>query len=292
MANLKKTFGFWVLFISGFSANSQCILLENGDSITCQKALTSMFNSVYSLEYAKFKMISHERIGGEMQKNQAVVYVNYAPRKIFLRGFNSDGELANEVLYLQAENDNKALISPNGFPYFNLTLEPTGGTMRHNRHLTILEAGGRYLVDMLRIGVTNYMQSGDSTDRFLIERESKNLLKLTVSNPDYAFVKYTVKPNETVRELCFRLGIPEYKLIEINDGIDGFDDLEDGIEILIPNFYAQKLELTIRESDFVPLHVKIYDELGLFSEYEYLYFDCHPYVDDQTFNSENPAYTF
>jgi len=280
------------LFFSYSSLNAQCILLENGDSITCQKALTNMFDSVYSLEAVKFKMISYERIDGEMHTNEAVVYVNYEPRKIFLRGFDSEGVLANEVLYIKGTNSNKALVSPNGFPYFNLNLEPTGSTMRHNRHLTILEAGGRYLVDMLRFGVNTYMESGDSTNRFFIEREGKGLLKLTVLNPDYKFIKYTVQPNEQVRDLCFRLGIPEYKLIEINDNIDGFDDLEEGTEILIPNFYASKLELIIRESDFVPLHVKIYDELGLFSEYEYLYFDCNPYIDDQTFNSENPAYTF
>lgn len=281
-----------LLFFAFSSLNAQCILLENGDSITCEKALNTMFDSIYSLETVKFKMTSYERIDGKIQQNQAVVYVNYAPRKIFLRGFKSDGELANEVMYLEGENNNKALISPNGFPYFNLSLDPTGSTIRHNRHLTIFEAGGRYLVDMLRIGMENYMKSGDSTNRFFIEREAKGLIKLTVLNPDYAFVKYTVQPNERMRDLCFRLGIPEYKLIEINSDIGGFDDLEEGLEILIPNFYAKKLELTIRESDFIPLHVKIYDEQGIFSEYRYLYFNCHPYVDQQTFSINNPAYTF
>ena len=289
----KKLF-IVLVFIFSSTANlkAQCIFLESGDSITCQKALAAMFDSVYSLKTSKFKMVSYERIEDEMHQNNAVVYVNYEPKKIFLRGFKPDGELVNEVMYLEGKNDNKALISPNGFPYFNLNLEPEGGTMRHHRHLTILEAGGRYLVDMLRIGIKNYMESGDSTNRFFIEREAKGFLKLTVFNPDYDFVDYTVLPNEQVRKLCFRLGIPEYKLIEINDEVDDYNDLSEGQIIKIPNFYAKKLELIIRESDFMPLHVKIFDEKGLYSEYEYLYFDCNPYVDEQTFNSENPAYTF
>jgi outer membrane lipoprotein-sorting protein len=81
-------------------------------------------------------------------------------------------------------------------------------------------------------------------------------------------------------------------MIEINDAVDDYNDLSEGQIIKIPNFYAKKLELIIRESDFMPLHVKIFDEKGLYSEYEYLYFDCNPNVNEQTFNSENPAYTF
>ena len=293
MNSIKKIVILISLFFTGFSTiNAQCILLENGDSITCQKALNNMFDSIYHLEHVKFEMVSYERIEGVLQKNSAMAYVQYEPKKIFLRGFRQNGELANEILYIEGQNNNKTLISPNGFPYINLNLDPLGSTMRHNRHLTILDAGGRYLVDMLKLGLKQYKESGDSTNRFYITREGPGLLKLVVSNPDYEFKPYSVLQNEQIREIAFKLGIPGYKLIEINKEVDDFEDLSEGQVILIPNFYAKKFELIIREKDFVPMHINIFDDLGLYSSYDYIYFDTHPIINNQTFNSDNPAYTF
>ena len=293
MSILQKLIVFTALLFAGIlSTNAQSILLKNGNSITPKVALSTMLDSVYALKTSRFEMVSRERIDGEMNQNRAKGYVNYHPKKVFLRGLHEDGELANEIIYLEGSNNNNALVSPNGFPYINLNLDPLGSTMRHNRHLTILEAGGQYLADMLRIGMRYYKKNNDSTQRFFIERESEGLLKLTISNPDYTYINYTVLPNEQVRDLCFRLGIPEYKLVEINEEVDDFYDLSEGQTIKIPNYYTKKFELIIREKDFIPVHVKAYDDLGLYAEYEYLYFDCNVKVDDQTFNSETPAYTF
>ena len=236
-------------------------------------------------------MTSNERIDGKVYHYRSMVYMQYKPFKIFLRGFNEDGEVSNEILYKAGENGNNALISPNGFPYFNLNLNPMGSAMRNNRHLTLFEAGSSYLVGTLKKRLDLYLESGDSTKRFFLEREGIGLLKLTISNPDYDFVPYTVLPNEQFRDMCNKLGVPEYKVIEINDNVDDFEDLSKGKQILVPNFFAKKFELIIRESDFVPLHAMIYDDLGLYSEYKYIYFDCHPYIDSQTFSDENPTYT-
>ena len=254
--------------------------------------LQSMFDSVYAIQYAKFEMFSKERIEGEFVESHAVGVMQYEPRKVFIRGLDEEGVLLNEVLYINGKNNGNALISPNGFPYINLNLNPEGSAMRKNRHFTILEAGGRYLVDMLKLGMTQYAQMGNMQHRFFMEDESSSTWKVTISNTDYAFKKYTVREGENSRTIAKRLGVPEYKMVELNEDIDDYDDIRPEQTLTVPNLYAKKVELILRKNDLIPIQVRIYDDQGLYSEYVYTVFDTHPTVNDQTFNSDNPAYTF
>jgi len=288
MIQAKKFVVLNVLMIS-LTMNAWSQSTTSGD---CQRVLEQMFDSVYALKYTQFEMLAQERIAGEMKKSHSLGIIQYQPRKIFIRGFDEENTLLNEILFVQGQNGNKALISPNGFPYFNLNLDPLGSTMRNNHHLTILEAGGRYLVDMLRLGLHDYLSKEDHiNDRFKVFYENKDEIKVVLDNRDYGIIEYEVIKSQTVREFCFSRGIPEYKLIELNDvGIS--DGLETGQKLKIPNMYAKKFELIIRESDYVPLQVRIFDDLGLFAEYKYLEFNTNPQIDDLTFSSDNPAYTF
>ncbi len=258
------------------------------DTSNCQTLIQSMFDSIYALEYSEFEMISYERIDGVMEQNHASGIIQYTPRKAFLRAYNSENEISNEILYLEGANNNDALISPNGFPYFNLNLNPIGSLMRKGRHLTILDAGGRYLADMLKTSMVN----SSALYQFEEITVSPGITKLIINNLNYGFISHTLREEGSLREHCHTLGIPEYKVLEINQDIDNYDYLKPGQIIQIPNQYAKRLEITIRESDFVPMHIKIFDDEGLFSEYEYIYFNSNPVITTQTFSENNPAYTF
>jgi hypothetical protein len=262
------------------------------DSISCQTALQSMLASIEALNTAKFKLISIERVDGEMLTSSATGVVQYVPRKLFYRSFDAEDELMFEILYLQDENNNNALISPNGFPYINLNLDPLGSTIRKNKHLTILDAGGLFLVDMIKLGMTKYSNKIGDFNRFSMTKETETTTKLVIDNLDYAFTTYTVKEEDTFRSICLQLGVPEYKIIELNEDIDSYADLEEGQTIKIPSLYARKFEVIIRNQDYIPLVVRIFDDQGLFSEYYYEYFESNPTVNNQTFNRNNPAYTF
>ena len=262
------------------------------DTMSCEAAIFKMFNSIQSLHTARFKLISTERINNEMQVSSALGIIQYSPRKLFFRSFDDQNELAYEILYVEGENNNNAIISPNGFPFFNLNLNPLGSTIRNKRHLSILDAGGVYLVDMIKIGMKLYAESGTLDDRLEIKKISNSETKLIINNPDYAFTKYQVKEGETIRDICYKLGVPEYKILELNESVSSFDDIHKGEFIIVPNVYATKFELIIRNNDFIPTIVKIYDDQGLFATYEYEYFEKNPEITSQTFSKDNPAYTF
>jgi hypothetical protein len=116
---------------------------------------------------------------------------------------------------------------------------------------------------------------------------------VTIINADYTLVTYSVKKAQTIREMANSLGVPEYKIIELNEDISDFDDeVVKGQVVMVPNLYAQKVELILRSADLIPMQVRIFDEKGLYSEYIYTIFDTHPVISNVTFNKENPAYTF
>ncbi|MGK0286331.1 MAG: hypothetical protein ACI9GM_001380 [Salibacteraceae bacterium] len=277
------------LFLPVFSGISQ----EKDREFSAIQIVETMFDSVYQVKQTKFEMFSRERVDGELIKSHAIGVINFEPKKIFLRGFDQDGVLLNEVLFIAGENNNNALISPNGFPYININLDPLGSTMRRNRHFTMLEAGGRHLVDMLAVGMKHYAQIGNVASRFEVAKMSETNLKVTIINEDYTLVTYSVKKAQTIREMANSLGVPEYKIIELNEDISDFDDeVVKGQVVMVPNLYAQKVELILRSADLIPMQVRIFDEKGLYSEYIYTIFDTHPVISNVTFNKENPAYTF
>ncbi len=264
----------------------------NTEPVAFETAIQKVFDSVYGLKTARFKMQTRERIEGQMIENNCEVFMQYSPKKIFMRSFKTDGELASEIIYVHGENNNNAIVSPNGFPYINLNLDPLGSIMRDGHHLTILEGGGRYLVDMLEFGFQQYKLNTDKNVQLSLLRVDNKHVEIKIMNSIYTTVSYTVSGNEQVRDICFRMGIPEYKILELNEEVDGYEDLKPGQKIKVPNYYAKKFVLIIREIDYLPVKVMVYDDLGLFAEYTYLSFIVDPALPDNTFDSENPSYTF
>ena len=115
---------------------------------------------------------------------------------------------------------------------------------------------------------------------------------MVINNDDYRFTTYQVLEGETIRDICYKLGVPEYKILELNESVSNFDDIHEGQTIQVPTVYATTFELTIRNDDFIPTIVKIYDDKGLFAIYEYVFFETNPIINSQAFNKDNPAYTF
>lgn len=257
--------------------------------------LNKMIAAVKALHTASFEMISEERIDGEVITHISEVKMQYAPLKIFVRSFDKNRELNNEILYKSGENNNNALISPNGFPYINISLNPLGGTMRNGRHLTLLEAGGVYLAKMLALGNQKEQEIGSKnklTISALKDPKYGKCYKLVIDNATYQIERQKVKSNETLRAFCFRLGIPEFKVMELNKEVNSFDANIEGKELFVPNFFAKRLELILRESDHMPMKVVIFDEQGLYASYTYTYFDVNPTFEPIVFDQDNPAYTF
>jgi len=259
------------------------------------RCLSNMVESIENMKSFSGEMIGHERVDGEIQLAHSRMIIQFQPRKLYAQTILEDGSKGAEILYRTGENDNKVLISPDGFPYVNVSLSPFSSFMRNGRHNTILEAGGTYLGQVIgtMLNSLDSVSLGNSI-RFdsIIQFNEKPCYQVTILNEDYGYKSYTMQEGESLRDVALKHNLSEYKLVECNENIDGFNDGSDGDVIRIPTSYAKRTILYLDTNHFMPWYMANYDDVGLYSSYEYKQIEVNPVITDQTFNPENPAYGF
>lgn len=264
---------------------------------SAQFALKGMCNTFLNLKTIHVKQIKTERIDGELKKSTAEAKVQFQPkRKIYIRGVNDYNELASEVLYVEGENDNEALVNPVKFPYINLDLDPRGSLMRKNNHHTIFEAGGIYLAEVIQASVDKAIEVNEFEDRFFYKGQRDfqgyRCHEVEIYNNDYALDSYVVQNGEDIIQIARKLRVPEYKILEANEDIDWYDEVSEGDRIKVPRFYGKRIVLYIDVNTFIPWYQRIEDEKGLFAEYTMKSCYLNPEFNQMTFSSENEAYDF
>lgn len=260
-------------------------------------ALNGMCTTFLNLKAIQVKQLTVERVNGTMEKSLAEAKIQFEPkRKIYIRAVDDEGEVTSEVLYVEGENDNEALVNPVSFPYINLDLNPNGSIMRKNRHHTIFEAGGKYLAEVIQESVDKAIEVGEFKKRFFykgqVEYNGYTCHNVEIYNDDYALDSYTVKPSEDVVDIARKLMVPEYKILETNDDLDHYDDVSEGDQITVPRFYGKRIVLYIDTNTFIPWYQRIEDENGVFAEYFMKACYLNPEFTEETFSRANEAYGF
>ncbi|GIV41441.1 MAG: hypothetical protein KatS3mg034_0751 [Vicingaceae bacterium] len=252
---------------------------DSNEEILAEEVISKMLRSVdtiYSLEY---KLKNIERInkaylmGEQLTKWQKKPYACY----IYMIKPNE----GDQVLFVENQNKNQVVYDPVGAPYFPVYLDPLGNLIRKNNHHTIFDLG----LDVFA-GVFYRYVSKQNAKVVSLETKSKNGMPhyvLTVE-ANYAIVKFVVNKEETLDQIAQRMNVSAYKLLELNKGkINDYDVVKKGIVLNIPNAYAQKIELWIEQKYFLPVYVKIWDEVGLFEVYEYTQLKINPKFTSQDF---------
>ena len=112
------------------------ILHSHGQEKASPRAvIDEMLTSIDRIKTLKYKIKQFERIKGEMIFAEQDITLSTSPFKVYVY-VNLPDEGA-ELLWVKGKNDGDAIVNPNGFPYFNLNLDPYGKIMRKNQHHTI-----------------------------------------------------------------------------------------------------------------------------------------------------------
>lgn len=248
-----------------------------------------MFAATKEINTLKYKMKKIERIDGEMVTQVSFVKLQRDPFMVYTRQeYPNDGL---EVLY--KGGDNTALINPNGFPWFNLKLDTKGSKMRKEQHHTIHDAGYDHVVSILEHLFSKYEDEiHDRTSLKSTVWNDKACWQVEFVNPDFKYVKYTVKQNESIASIADKDKLSGYMILEVNPDIDSYDDAAAGQTIIIPNDYSPKMTLTIEKESMLPLVMKIYDDKGLYEHYEFSEIDVNPTLDPAEFTEDYPEYGF
>ncbi len=277
-----------------FSALLLCLFLSAGHEKTdiAQQAVNDMLKKIGDLRSVQFTLIMKERIKDEITNKKADFKVNYSPFKVYLKQEYPNRGM--EILYIQGENRNRALVNLNSFPYVNLNLDPIGNAMRSSHHNSVLKAGFEFLVKIVEHLFSKYRnQIGEMTTyNGLVKYNGVICYKITVENPAFTYIDYTVQENETLEDISWKLFVSDFMIMELNPSLKSFDDIRPGIHLKVPNDYAKTIILYIDRDKKIPVGVKSFDEKGLFNEYIYENVLLNPSFGSVDFDRDNPAYHF
>ncbi len=248
-----------------------------------------MTKSVTDVKTLKYDLKLVERIETKYNYFGSSVKLNRKPRKLYL---NAKGI---EVLWVEGKHDGDALVNPNSFPYINLYLDPSGSLMRQDQHHTVNEAGFDYFGAIID---ANVKKTGDKFDQYFIPDgeeiiNGRSCYKVIINNKDFAAVNYTVLKGENLITIARKLFIGEYMILSLNkDKVDDYKDVKAGQVIKVPNAYAKYVLLYIDKQNFLPIGVRVYDDKGLYEQYDYFNVQVNPTFEDVEFTKDYKDYNF
>jgi len=276
-------------FILLFFLLQAAFVFSQKTDLDCKEIVTKSLKSIKEVKSLKYHLKITERGKKGFNFYESAVKFTRNPRLIYLyiKGI--------EVLWVQGQNDGKALVKPNSFPYFNLNLDPMGNLMRQDQHHTLNEMGYDYFASIIQNTVDRLGEKFE--DVFSLAGEERvngrPCYKILVDNKDFKYVDYTIGEGESITSIARKFYIAEYMILEKNPKFkDYFDILKKGQIIKIPTWYARTVVMYIDQLYFLPISMKVNDDKGVFEEYNYHFLQVNPKFEEGEFTKTYKGYGF
>jgi outer membrane lipoprotein-sorting protein len=230
------------------------------------KTMIAKTKTIQSMSYAMRKT---ERIGNEMIEQNSFIKWARSPFQVYIKQLQPNKGL--EVVYIENENNNKAQINPNGFPWVSINLSPFHSKMRKNQHHTLYESGFDYFISILEHMIEKYGAAMDSmlSVKGQVHWKNRKCWELEIINPNFKYVSYTVNAKEeSLLTIAKEHKVSEYMILEANKSIKSYTDIATGQTIRIPNDYSSKITLYIDQETMTPSVIHVEDDRGMFERYE------------------------
>jgi outer membrane lipoprotein-sorting protein len=266
--------------------------LAFAQATSSKEIIDRMLTATSQIKTLKFKFTKIERVGGKMLTGEQDIKYQHSPRKTY--AYLHEPGKGTEVLWVENENNGKMLVKPTSFPYIAVSLSPFGSVVRKNNHHTVHEIGFDYITGI----VGNIAQkSGTHFNQYFLYQgdvkfENRDCYKILIDYLPYAYVNYTVQPGEDLTVIADKLFVSDYMIMQINQGIDSYDDIKAGQQIKVPNAYARKTVLYIDKETYLPIVQKMYDEKSLFAHYEFHNLQLNPVIRAEEFSRTYKEYNF
>lgn len=256
------------------------------------QAFNRMMSSIRQTETCSFNLKLHERIKGKFIDSEYLVRLQAQPLKLYVYSVNPHP--GAKALLIKNENDGKAYIHPNSFPYFNINLNPYHSILRKNHHFTMWEMGFGYVKELF----DGYINKDAALFFKSLSFEHDVMLnglmfdRLTISPPSFSYINYTVKDNETLTTIAKKLFINDAMILEVNPQLSGFNSVEEGDVIKVPEVLAKKIILYLDKKYMLPVIQEMHDEKGLFMRIEMSSLIHNPKFDNTEFTRTKKEYGF
>lgn len=264
--------------------------------VTPADLMRRMLAAVGQVQSTTYRLIKTERIGGKNVVEESQVKLQNKPLKIYIKGVRPNP--GREILYVKGNNDGKALINPAAFPYVNISLDPLGSRIRQGQHHTLHDIGFRRVADVMGRQIK---ELADELPKLLrlepapATFDNRPCWVVKMEDPRFKFVPYTIKSGgESLDQLGEKLGVSEFMIGEKLKGFDGDYQrrLPAGQVIQVPSTYARRTTVYIDKVSLLPVSIAIYDDRGLFEQYDYHDLKPNAGFRDNEFTSEFTGYGF
>ena len=280
-----KFFHLLVFFIFSVSIPAQDIEFKKG-------LIQKMIDAIDKHNQLEFTMYRSERNEKGYSDGEFYAKIQNVPFKLYIK--NEKPRPGSEVLYIEGINDNRALINPNSFPYFSISLDPDNNILLAGGHHSVREAGFMLLSNMFKKYQNQY---GDllyemTTYNGLYKWNERKCHKITIEYADYKTINYTPKKGETLYTISRSQLLNIGKLREYNKDYDDDDILDKDDLITINNVYAKKAVLLIDTENYFPIYQLIHDENGLYEKYHYKNLKTDVNFENEEFSRDFSEYNF
>lgn len=296
MANkldLKVSFSFMkcrLYFILLFSVIQYSFFAQNYNLKV--ELIDNMIKAIDNHNQLEFKMYRNERSKNGFTDGKFYAKLNNKPYKLYIKNFKP--KPGSEILYIKGQNDDKALINPNSFPYFSISLDPDNSILLAGGHHSVREAGFALFSNMFKLYKKNYGEElyNRITYHGMFKWNNRVCYKISIDYPDYSTKKYTPKNGETLysisRDKLLNIG----KLREYNEKYDDDEILDENDIIIIQSVYAKKAVIFIDKLNYFPIYQLIYDEEGLYEKYQYDDLNLDVNFKNEEFTKDFSEYNF
>ena len=269
----------------------QCTVFAQDNKLKVE-LIDKMIKAIDDHNQMEFKMYRSERSKNGFTDGKFYAKLINKPYKLYIKNFKP--KPGSEILYIKGQNDDKALINPNSFPYFSISLDPDNNLLLAGGHHSLREAGFTLFSNMFKLYKVNYGEElyNRITYHGMFKWNDRVCYKISIDYPDYSTKKYTPKKGETLysisRDQLLNIG----KLREYNIKYDDDDILDESDEIIIQNVYAKKAVIFIDNENYFPIYQLIYDEEGLYEKYQYVDLNLDISFKNEEFTRDYSEYNF
>jgi len=282
MAKSKFYYVFLLIILFPAMSNAQ-------EGLTLMKQMLEKNKTIKTLKYT---MIMQERIKGKFFKTKMDNKINVSPLKVYFKQEYPDKDL--ELLFVTGWNENRCKIKKSRL--IKLNLDPFGSLIRKNQHNTIYCSGFTYTFNVMEFLLKKY---GDDKAKNIVKNDGlvktedgTICYKITLEEPNFKYFNYTIKKGETISTVAKKYFVSEYMILENNPACDWYDDVKEGQVIKVPEIYCKKMVLYLNKATTMPAIIKLYDEKGLFEQYEFYNLIINPVFAPSEFNPDFPGYGF
>jgi outer membrane lipoprotein-sorting protein len=272
--------------------NSSAMLMPESQTRTI---INKMMAAVTSYKSCTYTMRSEERLVDrkDLRGGDIFTKLNVSPRKSYMK-MVTDPNKGTEILYVDGERNNKALVNPGKF-LPTLSLNPNSGLLTKDQHHTCLSAGfditGRIIGDAIKKADAQgkfdevFKYAGDVT------WNGRSCYKVVIADPTWTYTTYKAVKGDNLSSVSAKLLIPEYSITEL-DGVKSFEDDLGGKTLKVPTSYAKTSVFYIDKENNFPVYQEMSDDKGVFERYQFFNLVVNPSFKPEEFTKGYSEYKF